>query len=192
MKSPNDDYFLVIIANGELQFDERITNLRNLHPQLITFIIHIGNIEKRYQETLVKIGFDGKFFFKDITSIRGLLSIFKKSIFGSKKSSNDVLNYLSSVTGSEDEGLQKQKSEENKRKGLVIVLDSGLDFLRDFIESSLADVSKKYEIMSLDNAIKKDFSCTSVLLLVNLAISMNSTKVQNYHDVLEYYGKFSV
>jgi hypothetical protein len=107
MKNPTDDYFLVIIANGELQFDERITNLRNLHPQLITFIIHIGNIEKGYQETLVKIGFDGKFFLKDITSIRGILSIFKKSIFGSKKSSSDVLNYLSTVNVSEDEALLK-------------------------------------------------------------------------------------
>ncbi len=80
--------------------------------------------------------------------------------------------------------------EENKRKGLVIILDGGLDFLKDFIDSSLADVSKRYEIMSLDAAVKKDFSCTSILLLVNLAIPMNSSKIQSYHDVLEYYGKF--
>lgn len=184
MRSPIDEYYLIIIANSELEFDDRISNLKKLHPNLLSFIIQVGPVQTEYQNSLLKFGFEGRFYLKKYSELRGILHYIRKTFSQTGKGISEMIDYINKFSLEHNEAHQKplkiitlEKPELiSKHLGIVFVVDSGLEFLGNFISKILEESAVRWELLSLTELKKIDFDCDHILIFFNSSAVLDPKK----------------
>jgi hypothetical protein len=179
MRSPIDDYYLIIISNSELEFDDRISNMKKLHPNLLSFMIHVGPIAGEYAD------------------LKGISHYFRKTFSQSGKGIADMIEYINKFSLEHSDQTQKpikknsfEKNDfSNKHLGVVFIVDSGLEFLGNYIDKLMEDSTIRREVLSLTEIKKVDFDCDSVLIFFNSSAVLDPKKALTIDQTLTAFGK---